>query len=280
MKITRNRSEGWKHAKNSGHKNEEAVKEKLNDDKKFKKLFESKFNYGSIVGIEIGGIREKNVPSILDRSTKSKTDMTISWASGNTTNISIKKSESGQTYLIRTNYFIDAFEKQFKATIPENVKKSLEFFFGEDPTSVKKAIEKYPHNNPDIRAYEVRKCRLTWDTLKKLDKKYDTDLLDWIRNNIENICLLCFSTGQAINKNDHAEYLWYINELEDELSIDDLYKIQDIAKNCKKNKSKIAPGTQGGGTTISLPFGFVQWHQGQMQFHHQLKKIQEISKPL
>ena len=32
-------------------------------------------------------------------------------------------------------------------------------------------------------------------------------------------------------------------------------------------------GTTNGGTTIQLPFGFVQWHQHQMQFHHNYYKI-------
>ena len=28
-----------------------------------------------------------------------------------------------------------------------------------------------------------------------------------------------------------------------------------------------------GGTTIQLPFGFVQWHKGQLQFHHSFYKL-------
>ena len=38
-------------------------------------------------------------------------------------------------------------------------------------------------------------------------------------------------------------------------------------------------GNVGGGTTIQLPFGFVQWHSptkkipGDMQFHHNHEKI-------
>ena len=35
-------------------------------------------------------------------------------------------------------------------------------------------------------------------------------------------------------------------------------------------------GSRMGGSTILLPFGFVQWHQHAMQFHHRLKSIKEL----
>ena len=38
----------------------------------------------------------------------------------------------------------------------------------------------------------------------------------------------------------------------------------------------IVPGKTLGGTTIQLPFGFVQWHQGQIQFHHNLDLMRKI----
>ena len=41
-------------------------------------------------------------------------------------------------------------------------------------------------------------------------------------------------------------------------------------------KEMIEPGQTRGGTTIKLPFGFVQWHQGQIQFHHNLDLIKKI----
>lgn len=51
-------------------------------------------------------------------------------------------------------------------------------------------------------------------------------------------------------------------------------------------KSKIPPtamyGTRNGGSTIQLPFGFVQWHSprkiipGNLQFHHSYKKIKSL----
>lgn len=37
-------------------------------------------------------------------------------------------------------------------------------------------------------------------------------------------------------------------------------------------------GYKNGGTTIQLPFGFVQWHQSSMQFHHSFDKIRNILK--
>ena len=56
--------------------------------------------------------------------------------------------------------------------------------------------------------------------------------------------------------------------------------IKDIAELSKKYSNKIWYGKKNGGSTISLPFGFVQWHQGKIQFHHNLESIQELFKNL
>ena len=42
------------------------------------------------------------------------------------------------------------------------------------------------------------------------------------------------------------------------------------------NYYAITYGNNNGGTTIQLPFGFVQWHKGQMQFHHSYEKIRNL----
>lgn len=51
----------------------------------------------------------------------------------------------------------------------------------------------------------------------------------------------------------------------------------DDAKKCMENKAFY--GTRTGGSTIQLPFGFVQWHSpkkiipGEIQFHHKYNEI-------
>lgn len=53
--------------------------------------------------------------------------------------------------------------------------------------------------------------------------------------------------------------------------------MKQIPKNAKY-------GTKNGGSTIQLPFGFVQWHSprkvipGNLQFHHSYDKMIELSK--
>jgi hypothetical protein len=37
-------------------------------------------------------------------------------------------------------------------------------------------------------------------------------------------------------------------------------------------------GTNLGGTTLKLPFGFVKWHQSQIQFHHNFELMKSLSK--
>ncbi len=79
----------------------------------------------------------------------------------------------------------------------------------------------------------------------------------------------------AKNESDWAEFIWYKNLLGED-SMDLLYSIDKLAKLVKVGSVDIIkPGTTGGGTTIQLPFGFVQWHQGKMQFHHKYDKIEK-----
>lgn len=95
MSDNRNRAEGWKWAKMSGHKNEEEIKKHLNQNEN---LFSS-FCYRllgekGLKGRAIaGGLNESNVPSVLKGSTKSKTDMRLNLQNGHTINISIKKAK-------------------------------------------------------------------------------------------------------------------------------------------------------------------------------------------
>ena len=45
----------------------------------------------------------------------------------------------------------------------------------------------------------------------------------------------------------------------------------------EKSKGRdVIYGTKNGGTTIQLPFGHLQFHQGGLQFHHNYEKIKEL----
>lgn len=109
----RDRSTGWKHAKLSGHKNEDIVKINLDKNKDFQADFLKKINRSdaSIIRTSIGGLHETNVPSVNGRKTKSKTDLKVYLDTDEVINVSIKKSLGGQVYFIRAGLFIDTFEK-------------------------------------------------------------------------------------------------------------------------------------------------------------------------
>ncbi len=124
-------------------------------------------------------------------------------------------------------------------------------------------------------AYQQKHNRLVWQSLYNWDKEKADTLLDWFKENIANIAQFCFSRGLARDKKDWAQYVWYINLLGEE-DLDGIFSVEAISKAAENNLSGIYPSKMNGGSTTQLPFGFVQWHQQQMQFHHSLKKLLKI----
>ena len=276
MDEHRDRSSGWKHAKLSGHSNEELVCEMLRNDKEQQKrllrtLGESS---ASITRCDYGGLHETNIPSILGGTTKNKADITVWLNNGKKYGISVKKSLAGQVFLIRDKNFIKGFELQYGKKIPDDIERAISLFWGsaKDTTNI---INTYSLDY-SIRKYELHKNRLTAQTLKKYDQKMHDDLLIWFRDNIYDIADYCFARGQAKYKDDRATIIWYINLL-GEHDIDEIHHIDSLCKLVENNKQLIKYGNVRGGTTIKLPFGFVQWHQEQMQFHHKYDSIKDLS---
>ena len=114
-------------------------------------------------------------------------------------------------------------------------------------------------------------------TLKKYDQHLYDSMLNWFIDNIQSIAKLCFSMGAVEDKTEWSEFIWYINLL-DEIDLDTIFSIDDIC-NAITNyaNSETFYSSKNGGTTIQLPFGFVQWHQKQMQFHHMYSKLIKLS---
>ncbi|MBP5517462.1 MAG: hypothetical protein J6X91_02205 [Bacteroidales bacterium] len=276
MSTYRNRSEGWRHAKVSGHENEEDVEQFFQHDD-FRRHIEERLGVPRIVQATVGGICEKNVSSILGDLTKSKTDLRLVLEDGKNINISIKKSSGGQVYLIGVDRFIAGFELHFKKIIPKDVKEALYlFFFGHTQTD--KILED-PTITGDLSTHALRyvkkRHRLTETLLRRYNSNMADALISWFNENKGLIADFCFSKGLAANKGDWADYVWYINLLGED-SFDTIYPINDIVYAVDLSSDKVFYGNRQGGTTIQLPFGFVQWHQEQIQFHHNLDKIVEI----
>ena len=282
--MGRNRAEGWRHAKLSGHSNEELIKDKINKDNKFKEQLSNRLELNSAIKlVSIGGINESNVDDVFGGKTKSKTDLRIHSESGESTNISIKKSSGGQVYLIGVERFLRGFEIQFNMKIPKNIERSIKLFFG-GANDIAEIIDNIDLDEEisdtkkiKIKKYEKRKERITWKTLEKYNPELGENLIEWFRENIEEIFLFCFQRGLSKNKSDWAEYVWYNNQVGENLK-DVIFSINELLAKLETDlfNKKILPGNIGGGTTIQLPFGFVQWHLGQIQFHHKQKLILEI----
>lgn len=274
--IKRNRAEGWKHAKLSGHENEQLVSHLFDNENQFYLNFIRKLGKENckIIKVEVGGLNEKNVESVLGKTTKSKTDLKIFLNDGSIFKISIKKSLSGQVYLLPIHHFIEGFEKQFCEVIPHNVKKAIELYWGSSDETLeivnKFGTQKY---------YETRKHRAVADTIYNYNPTLHHDLLEWFKTNTSKLFDFCFSRGLSKNEDDWANVIWYKNEL-GESSLDEIILVDDIKKKLLDlDDESTFFSKKNGGSTIQLAFGFVQWHSplktipGSVQFHHNYKKL-------
>lgn len=274
----RNRSDGWQHAKLSGHKNEDMVKELLDLDKEFQQHFLNRIDrsHASVRKTSIGGLHETNVPGVNGRKTKSKTDLKVYLSTNEAVNVSIKKSLNGQVYFVKASLFIDTFEKQFYVKIPADVQRAINLFWAAADDAVE-IIEKYAdRSNGKNFDLQMRHKSLNATTLKAYDEHLYDVLLAWFIDNAYELAKLSFSMGAARYSSEWSDFVWYINLL-GENETDDIFFIEDICNAVREAaQDETCYGSSFGGTTIQLPFGFVQWHQKQLQFHHNYDKIKEL----
>jgi hypothetical protein len=274
----RDRANGWQHAKLSGHKNEDLVKNLLDVNENFQNSFLSRVNRSSarITYTSIGGLHETNVPSVNDRKTKSKTDLKVFLDNNEMVNVSIKKSLHGQVYFIRAGLFIDTFEKQFGVTIPSEVQRAINLFWSAADDAVT-IIEEFADKSNSKNYYlQLRHRSLNATTLKTYDEHLYNIMLAWFADNAYELSKLSFSMGAVHDRSEWSDYIWYINLL-GENDTDDLFLIEDVCHAARDAAhTETYYGTYYGGTTIQLPFGFVQWHQGKMQFHHDYNKLKNL----
>lgn len=278
MAEHRNRASGWKHAKLSGHMNEDQVKLLLDTDEEYRSKFLERVGYpnDTILRCTIGGLHETNVPGVLGRKTKSKTDLKVYCRSGKQINVSIKKSLGGQVYFVCVNLFFQVFEKQFRKSIPEDVKRAMELFWAAADDAVR-IIEQFA-DKTDVKKYnlQIRHKSLNATTLQHYDPRLYDAMLRWFRENAYELTKLSFTMGAVLDPSEWSEYVWYINTL-GENHVDEIFHIEEICAAARDNAvNHTVYGDSNGGTTIQLPFGFVQWHQAQMQFHHGYWKVKEL----
>lgn len=275
----RDRATGWQHAKLSGHKNEGLVKNLLDNNPEYAKDFLWRLGLSgeSIKDTSIGGLHETKVPSVNGtRKTKSKTDLKIFLKSGKEVNISIKKSPTGQVYFVRAGIFIETFEAQFKKTIPESVKRAINLFWAASDDAIPIIKQYADRSNAKNYDLQIRHASLNATTLKNYDETLYNDLLNWFTENAYELTALSFAMGAIRDQEEWSDFVWYIN-LFKENNVDAIFSIPDL---CKAAASAASEETYysstNGGTTIQLPFGFVQWHQAQLQFHHNFDKVSSL----
>jgi len=253
----RNRSDGWKHGKNSGHLNEKMVVD-----------YYAQLNQN--LNVEVSGM--KKTDSIMGKKTTPKPDIRVN-NNGSIINYSLKKSLNGQVHMNKVSIFITGYEKIFE-DIPLEVKDGLLFLFGGN-SAINKVLENklYVHSDKKIRETELRRKTLCIDTLKKYDINIYHNMMKWIQDNISNITEIVFKRGWALSKDNFADVLWYKNLVDYGQNVDNMFNIDELIEKCGRLKDKVTYGTKNGGTTINLPFGHLQYHQGGLQFHHSYEKI-------
>ncbi len=271
----RNRSQGWTHAKKTGHLNEELAAMNIANCSTVQTTITELSNCNNIDfnNVKYGGIHETKVESVIENhKTTSKTDITIPCDNG-MLNISLKKDAGGQVFLISVDNFIFGFEKHYLKIIPNHIKRALALFFGS--VDIGEIITIVDQQHSPYKSYEIRKNRLTACSLYKYDINLHDALIKWFTDNIKDIFDFCFIRGMSKNQNDWANIIWYKNFL-NENTYDEMLNLNTL-KDKLPNYAEY--GSKNGGTTIQLPFGFLQWHNpskkehGDMQFHHSLEKL-------
>jgi hypothetical protein len=285
-KRGRNRSEGWKHAKVSGHCNEENLAELLRDDEDFgRALGERLFgrDVGKPLDVRGGGSSAAHVDDIFGKSTNGKTDLYIEWHGQRQTNLSVKKSVSGQVFLTGVDRFIAGIEFHFGVEVPKHVIEMLHLFIGTDKNHCDLIMNGRTYLGPKHKGGELQELhqhRVLAVTLAHHFPKSWNALLDWTKANAGNIAEFAFSRGYAKSKTDYATHVWYFVPDGASVEINCLIPIDQIVQHSKIAISEVMIGPRNGGSTILFPFGFLQMHSpkedNQIQLHHNYAKVQRL----
>lgn len=277
----RDRAQGWRHAKLDGHANETEFAGALISNSDFlAEIQESilkKVPNGSPV-VKVDG--SKQVTSILGDLTVSKVDLSIEWPSGELANISVKKSESGQVWLVTVPRFLAAMEHHLATKIETSVKTGISLFIGGSNLSKYEHLyaSVLTHNKaklPKIARQEEHQKRLMASSIALHFESIWEETLNFFNKNIGLITRLSFSQGLASSVNDCADVVIY-NRVVDRQTV---FLIKELVESAQEKvlASPIVPGPMNGGSTLLLPTGFLQMHhpqgENQLQFHHQYKRV-------
>ena len=284
----RNRSEGWKHAKVSGHWNEENLSELLRDDEAFGRAVGVRLfgrDVGKPVEVSGGGSSAAHVEDIFGGSTNGKTDIYVGWSGQNPINLSVKKSVGGQVFLTSVDRFMAGFEFHFGDVVPKRVREMFHLFIGTDKNQCDLIMNGRTYFGPNHKSgdlQELHQHRVLAVTLAHHFPKDWNATLDWTKFNAGKIAEFAFSRGYAKSKTDYATHVWYFVADGAGDEIDCLIPINQIVQHSKSRTTEVITGPRNGGSTILFPFGFLQMHSpqknNQIQLHHSYAKVRRLCK--
>lgn len=279
----RNRSQGWRHAKLDGHANEHKVAATIKTNKslldELGSLQIGKSWSGEPTVLDIG---QSHVRTIFDDQSLAKPDLVLDWGDEGVSRISIKKSISGQAWLVTLDRFLRVIAHYRPTIVTSNLKLGLSLFIGGDVNlapyidQFKRGLNYSEIHSPRVFKQEAHQKRLSAQTIEAIAPVAWKEVLDFFQNNIDLITELTLAAGVAKSKDDWAEYVLYTLNT----GTYHLFSITEILKKIAESEGEyVEVGPRNGGTTLLLPFGFLQMHKNSVQFHHKLESIQNLYLP-
>ena len=184
-------------------------------------------------------------------------------------------SPTGQVFLVTVENFFEGLRIHYQVESTPNVKHCLELFIGSKPSLVQEFMSRHELKGPLHKSgvlLEQHQSRLVAATLATHLPDAWQETLSWMQENIGEITDLCFARGMAAKPTDWATHLWYYIT-DQSPQIDQVIAISDLVAAAEKNRTTVSAGPNNGGSTLNMPFGFLQMHQSQMQFHHRQDSI-------
>ncbi len=275
----RDRSSGWKYAKEDGHAFEDQFAQQVMEDREL---------YGKLR--DVAGLNEGTYPvrastthdrampkSVFGDTTTSKTDVTVFLSEGEPLDISLKKpsTKSGQVLLCKLERFFRLIESKSKKPTPPSVRWALSAFFGEtDGMPISKFAPRASLLGPVIKrhgeAAELYQNRLYGSTLAASYPEEWHCLQGWFRDNMAEITDCCFRSGMcadALDERSTAEYVFVG-------CLGRFFTVSSLADSSRE--WLVTPSCSGyyKGSTLRMPWGFLQGHRPgrdegpyQVQFH-------------
>ena len=277
----RNKSEGWKHAKKQGHALEKWLAKQLRSNESFSEWLSEKCGKGKSKGraeAYAGGRHADKIPSVFDDQTTSKADVAVHLDPP--VLVSVKMSDGGQVWLVTVERFIGVVEKVYGSVVPKEVGHGLKLFFGELSSKELDGA----HKISKLSKQERHQHRLNAKTMKAAYPNQYREMTTWLAVNLPSLVRLAFGRGLAKNESDEAKFVWYVTAGQDfdvsNPETSSIYAIEDLVTAVAKVQveDRLKEGLKNGGTAFATPFGHLQMHQNQLQFHHKRELISKLLK--